>query len=72
MVLQVGSDFGASITHELSRIIFFAIESEPLKDHNLYVLIFQQTDIGSVEIDNDETMTSAAASSTSSRHESIV
>jgi len=62
--LQVGSDFGASITHELSRIIFFAIESEPLnKDQNLYILIFQQTDSGysgAVETDANEQMYSPA------------
>lgn len=41
----VGSDFGASITHELSRIIFFAIEEEPLQEgQSIYVLLFQQTE----------------------------
>jgi uncharacterized membrane protein YgcG len=42
---EVGSDFGASITHEISRIIFFAIEAGPFNEgQSIYVLLFQQTD----------------------------
>jgi hypothetical protein len=45
MRIKVGSDFGASITHELSRILFFAIEADPYSsEKSIYVLLFQQTD----------------------------
>jgi hypothetical protein len=53
-VVQVGSDFGASITHELSRIIFFAIESEfTTERQSIYILLFQQTESAVVAADEE-------------------
>jgi len=46
----VGTDFGASITHELARIIFFAVAAE---ECNIYVLLFQQTDTPPIEGSSD-------------------
>ena len=47
----MGSDFGASITHELSRIIFFAIEAEQFSEgQSIYVLLFQQTENAPSEV----------------------